>query len=159
MSVVGKILNESYPAVAKSVPEARRAVSELAAAAGAPPEQVDAVRLAASEAITNAVVHAYRGGEGTVHVTAAVVSDELWVLICDDGCGMQVRSDGPGLGLGLGLISQECDDFTVLTRASGGTEVRMRFDLVEAQLRPAGQGRGSEAAASRPASSRFSTTT
>ncbi len=159
MSVVGKTLNESYPAVAASVPAARRAISQLAAEAGAPPEQVEAVRLAASEAITNAVRHAYRRGQGMVHVTAALASDELWVLVSDDGCGMQVRSDSPGLGLGLGLISQESDDFTILRRASGGTEVRMRFDLVDAELRSEDQGRGSEASAARPASSRFSTTT
>lgn len=156
MSTVGSPLNASYPAVPESVPGAREAVAELAAAAGAPPGQVGAVRLAVSEAITNAVVHAYRGSQGRVYLTAAVVSDELWVLVGDDGCGMQVRSDSPGLGLGLLLISQECDGFTVLARASGGTEVRMRFDLVEAFE---GQDRGSDTAASRPASSRFSTTT
>jgi anti-sigma regulatory factor (Ser/Thr protein kinase) len=159
VSLEAKTLNESYPAVAAAVPEAREALAELATAAGAPSEQVDAVRLATSEAITNAVVHAYRGGPGKVHVTAAVVSDELWILIGDDGCGMQVRSDSPGLGLGLMLISQECDDFTILTRASAGTEVRMRFDLVGAERRQDAQVRGSAAAASRPASSSFSTTT
>ncbi len=158
MSAVGKTLTTCYPAVAASVPEARRVISELAAEAGAPPERVDAVRLAASEAITNAVRHAYRRGGGMVHLTAAVVSGELWILVADDGCGMQVRSDSPGLGLGLGLISQECDDLTILTRASGGTEVRMRFNLVGAEVRAADQGRGSEASAARPASSRFSTT-
>jgi anti-sigma regulatory factor (Ser/Thr protein kinase) len=126
-------------------------VAEFAAAAGAPHEQVEAVRLAASEAITNAVVHAYRdGGDGQVHVTAAVISDELWVLVGDDGCGMQAESDSPGLGLGLLLISQECDDFTVVARACGGTEVRMRFDLVELAPRLDDQDRGSMAAAWRP---------
>jgi anti-sigma regulatory factor (Ser/Thr protein kinase) len=160
MSVVGCNLNKSYPARADSVPAVRRALCELATAAGATAEQVESIRLAASEAVTNAVVHAYRDRAGEIHVTAAAVLDEFWILIGDDGCGMRVRSDSPGLGLGLMLISQECDDFTVLARSSGGTEVRMRFDLVGVdERRPGAQARGSEAAASRPASSRFSTTT
>ena len=160
MSVVGCNLTKSYRACADSVPEVRRVLSELATAAGATPEEVEAIRLAASEAATNVVVHAYRDRPGEIHVTAAAVLDEFWILIGDDGCGMRVRSDGPGLGLGLMLISQESDDFTVLTRSSGGTEVRMRFDLVAVDGRRSGaQPRGSEAAASCPASSRFSTTT
>src|SRR5579864_8761784 len=95
-----------YEAEPESIPRARRAVREFASAAGADQCQLDAVRLATSEAITNAVVHAYRGGPGNVYVTAAVVSEELWVLIADDGCGMEPRADRPGLGVGLGLISQ-----------------------------------------------------
>jgi anti-sigma regulatory factor (Ser/Thr protein kinase) len=159
MSVVGLNLNRTYPAVPESVPEIRRALADLAAAAGATPEQLQAVRLASSEAATNAVVHAYGGNSGNVYVTAAAVLDEFWILIGDDGCGMQARSNSPGLGLGLMLISQECDQFTVLSRASGGTEVRMRFDLVAVDERAGSYPRGSDAAASRPASSRFSTTT
>ena len=159
MSVVGNNLNKTYAAVPDSVPEVRRAVGELAAAAGATPEQVQAVRLAASEAATNVVIHAYGGHPGKLYVTAAAVLDEFWILIGDDGCGMQARSDRPGLGLGLMLISQESDDFTILKRSSGGTEVRIRFDLVPTEPRGEHYVRGSDAAASRPASSRFSTTT
>jgi len=159
MTVVGGNLNRTYPAVPDSVPEVRRAVGELAAAAGATPEQVQAIRMAASEAATNVVIHAYGANPGKLYVTAAAVLDEFWILIGDDGCGMRARSVSPGLGLGLMLISQKSDDFTILMRASGGTEVRMRFDLVAAQPRADAYVRASDAAASRPASSRFSTTT
>jgi anti-sigma regulatory factor (Ser/Thr protein kinase) len=101
----------------------------FAAAAGATPIQVESVRLAASEALTNCVLHAYDGHPGPIHVHAAVVSGELWILISDDGRGLQPRADRSGLGLGLGLISQVSDDFAITTRASGGTEVRIRFSL------------------------------
>ena len=62
----------------------------------------------------------------------AVASGELWILISDDGCGLKPRADRPGLGLGLGLISEVSDDFAVVSRATGGTEVRIRFNLVTA---------------------------
>jgi anti-sigma regulatory factor (Ser/Thr protein kinase) len=126
----GGALNTSYPAVPEAVPMARRALAGVAAAAGAAGERLDEIRLAVSEALTNAVVHAYRGGEsGQLHVTAAVASDELWVLIGDDGRGLHAWNDSKGLGIGLSLISGLSDDFAIVTRASGGTEVQMRFDL------------------------------
>jgi stage II sporulation protein AB (anti-sigma F factor) len=114
----------------EAVPLARRALREFALGAGADPHQIDAIRLAGSEAVTNAVVHAYRDEPGNVYVTATVVSGELWVLIADDGCGMMApRARRPGLGLGLGLISQLSDELAIVARAGGGTEVRMRFNI------------------------------
>src|ERR1700743_71392 len=131
-SVAGNI-NETYEASPGSVSEARSKLVDFAATVGATPSQVDAVRLAASEAMTNSVLHAYRGGPGRIYVNAAVASGELWILISDDGCGLQPRADRPGLGLGLGLISEVSDDFAIVSRASGGTEVRIRFNLVAAE--------------------------
>jgi len=126
----GDALSESYPALPESVPIARRALTAVAVAAGAAGERLEEIRLAISEAMTNAVVHAYRNGAaGRFHVTAAVASGELWVLIGDDGRGMHAWNDSNGLGIGLGLISGLSDDFMIATRASGGTEVQMRFDL------------------------------
>jgi serine/threonine-protein kinase RsbW len=127
---LGEALNQSYPAVAESVPVARRTLTAVAVAAGASGDRLQEIRLAVSEALTNAVLHAYRGGEpGRLEVTAAVTSGELWVLIGDDGRGMHAWNDSNGLGIGLSLISGLSDDFAIVTRASGGTEVQMRFDL------------------------------
>lgn len=128
-------LTVSYPANPEAVATGRRALTTFATEAGADQEQVEAVRLAVSEAITNAVLHAYGSTPGDVHVTAALVCDELWVLVGDDGGGMEARPDRPGLGLGLALISQVSDDMSVVPRAGGGTEVRMRFALVSAARR------------------------
>lgn len=129
MQSVVRSLDETYDATAGSVARARAALSAFAAAVGASPEQVDSVRLAVSEAMTNCILHAYRGTPGEIHVNAAVVSDELWILVSDDGCGLEPRADRPGLGLGLGLMSQVADDFSIVSRASGGTEVHIRFTL------------------------------
>jgi serine/threonine-protein kinase RsbW/stage II sporulation protein AB (anti-sigma F factor) len=90
---------------------------------------VEAVRLAASEALTNAVLHAYPDGGGRVHVTALATSSELWLLIGDDGCGLRAGYKSAGLGLGLGLISQVSEEFLIVERSSGGLELRIRFAL------------------------------
>ncbi len=158
MGNAAKSLSLTYRAEPETVPRARRAVTDFARGAGADLRQVDAVRLASSEAITNAVAHAYRDRPGPVYVTAAVVEGELWILIADDGCGLQPRTDRPGLGLGLGLISQVSDDLAIVPRATGGTEVRMRFNIAKSEpaRRHAAPGTAFEAGTpSRSAESRY----
>ena len=120
-------LNECYPAIDESVPRVRRAVAEYAAAAGANDDQLDRVRLAVSEAVTNVVRHAYRIRRGEIHLTANVAGDELWVLVSDDGRGLHRPTQDPGLGWGLALIADVCDEFVITERGEGGTEARMRF--------------------------------
>lgn len=123
-------LSESALAAPAAVPWARRLIGEFGAAAGLSGQRLEDVRLAISEAVTNAVAYAYDGVPGEVHLIAAVVPEELWLVIADDGTGMRARpSENRGLGLGLGLMAQLSDALTILARSSGGVEVRMRFDL------------------------------
>jgi serine/threonine-protein kinase RsbW/stage II sporulation protein AB (anti-sigma F factor) len=122
-------LNESHLATPDAVTSLRHAVADYARAAGIDGDQLDAVRLAVSEAVTNVVLHAYRDEPGEVHVTARLLENELWVLIADDGCGLSVPTEQPGLGWGLAFITDACDHFTLAERASGGVEARMVFRL------------------------------
>ncbi|HET9125071.1 MAG TPA: ATP-binding protein [Solirubrobacteraceae bacterium] len=131
-------LSESYPAVAGSIPRARRAVAQYAARNGIGGELLDGIRLAVSEAVTNVVMHAYPDRSGAVHVTAAVAGAELWVLVADDGCGHRTPSRQPGLGWGLTVIAQHSRDYVITERALGGTEVRMRFPIPPSEARATG---------------------
>jgi anti-sigma regulatory factor (Ser/Thr protein kinase) len=124
-------LNESFPAVRATVAKARHAVAEVAVHGGATDDQLDAVRLAVSEAVTNSVLHAYPEEGGEVHVIAALAGGELWVLVADDGRGFQRQSKRPGQGWGLALIAEAADNFEIATRSTGGTELRMRFSVGE----------------------------
>jgi anti-sigma regulatory factor (Ser/Thr protein kinase) len=123
-------LSESAPAVAASVPWARTLLAEFASIAGIEGERLEDIRLAVSEAVTNTVAYAYDGGAGEVHVIAAVVAEELWIVIADDGHGLRRRpGEIRGLGLGLGLMARLSDALTILTRSNGGVEIQMRFHL------------------------------
>jgi serine/threonine-protein kinase RsbW len=122
-------LSRGYSAIADSVPLARDALVSVAAAAGAESDRLEAVRLAASEALTNAVIHAYQDRPGLIHVAAWTSPDEFVMEIADDGLGLRAGSDTPGLGVGLGLIAQLTDGFDIRQPHSGGTEVLMRFSL------------------------------
>jgi anti-sigma regulatory factor (Ser/Thr protein kinase) len=90
----------------------------------------DGVALALSEALTNAVLHAYPDARrpGTVEVVAQRHPDDgLQVEVCDDGRGMTPRADSPGAGLGLSIIAQLAERFEVQARPGGGTRLRMVF--------------------------------
>jgi anti-sigma regulatory factor (Ser/Thr protein kinase) len=121
----------SWPAVAASVAEIRAAVVAFAVAAGAADTAIEAVKLAVSEAATNAVLHAYveQAGPGDVHVTTDHGPGAMCVHVRDDGRGMTPRSDSPGSGFGLMLIAQYADHHEVLPAPAGGTSLRMRFSL------------------------------
>jgi stage II sporulation protein AB (anti-sigma F factor) len=126
---------QSYPATPDSVPLARRELAQFAQDAGAATEQLERVRLAASEAITNIVLHAYDGSAGEVHIDADVATGELRVQIADDGDALQPRFENTGLGVGLALIAQASDELDIVKRPEGGTELRMRFGLDRASRR------------------------
>jgi anti-sigma regulatory factor (Ser/Thr protein kinase) len=123
--------SRSYPAVAESVPSVRSALTDYVAKAGIGGEALEAIRLAASEAVTNGVLHAYDGSRGTIHVSASHVGGEFWLFIADDGSGLRPRGPHSGLGLGLALIAQLADDFQILSRSTGGTELRIQFKLAD----------------------------
>jgi serine/threonine-protein kinase RsbW len=143
-------LEHTYPAVPDSVRVARRALTLFAAQTGASGEQVEAVRLAASEALTNVVKHAYPDGPGSIHITAAVACGELVVEIADDGCGIRPHCPRGGLGFGLTLIASQCDELQIVKRPSGGIQLWLWFKFRTTAAADGAQPRGSVSCATSP---------
>ncbi|MGN6868357.1 MAG: ATP-binding protein [Solirubrobacteraceae bacterium] len=127
--IMSERLQASYPAQGSSISLARTAVAGLAARAGVNQQRLDDIKLAVSEAITNAVVHAYPNGTGSVHVRAVIVERAFEVRIIDDGSGPRRPSQTPGLGCGLALMRASAEKFTIRQRRNRGTEVQMRWAL------------------------------
>ena len=117
---------------ASNVGDLRKAVVAFAQEMGF--DDTSQIALAVSEAITNAVVHAYRDCEvGDVRVVACDKPDSLIVVVRDYGAGMLPRADSPGLGLGLPLIATLAESLELGTGADDRTEVRMTFLLSDAE--------------------------
>lgn len=134
-SRTGRALELDLPAVAVSCPQARHAIR--AALAGTAVE-LEAVELAVTEAVTNVVVHAYRDRDasdepGRVQVLLDLDATGATVVVIDDGVGMAPRADSPGLGMGLALITNLCDELDIEQRPDG-TTVHMRFVFTPAEL-------------------------
>jgi serine/threonine-protein kinase RsbW len=108
-------------------------VWEAASQAGAQEPVREAARLAVSEAVSNVVVHSYRDSlPGAFTVSVEWDGGELRVIVRDHGCGMAPRMDSPGAGLGLPLIANLAETFSVTAPPGGGTEVCMTFPLLRA---------------------------
>ena len=118
-----------YDAVPASVGAVRAELTRFGRRHRLPDATIEAAALAASEAVTNAVVHAYADAteRGQFTFTAALAGSELWVIVADSGSGLRPRRDSPGLGLGLAIIARVADGVDLVTSANGGLEVRMRF--------------------------------
>lgn len=122
----------SLLASAENVPHIRQGIVDFACANGVPEPLVSDIHLAVAEAVTNAVMHAYRrhAQPGSVEVHAAVTSAWFEARVLDDGSGMTPRNDSPGVGLGLPLIRRLADQVELGPGADGrGTELCMRFYL------------------------------
>lgn len=115
----------ALPSDSSSIKEARDAVAPLAEQVGAP---VHDVKLAVSEAVSNAVVHAFRGRDaGSISIVASVDRDRLLVVVADDGTGMRPNLDSPGLGFGISLITALARDVR-FDSTSQGLTVSMSFE-------------------------------
>ncbi|HZB76867.1 MAG TPA: ATP-binding protein [Solirubrobacteraceae bacterium] len=94
-------VREELPAAPPSVAAARRLVRRFTDELDV---DVDAVELAVSEAVSNAVVHAYESGDGAVEVQAVAAPYELRVVIRDSGRGLAAGGAEGGAGFGLKII-------------------------------------------------------
>jgi anti-sigma regulatory factor (Ser/Thr protein kinase) len=130
-------LHRSMDAVPASVPALRREVASFIIAIGVREPLLTSVKLAVSEAVTNAVVHAYVGARrpGAVRVGAWLEDESLIVEVSDDGGGMMPRLDSPGLGIGLPFIADTADTLDIGSSPRGGAQLRMTFALAPAKPR------------------------
>jgi anti-sigma regulatory factor (Ser/Thr protein kinase) len=127
----------------------RTAVAETAAQHGVDGQLLEDLRLAVTEAVTNAVVHGIRGHSGVeLRVALDVTRDGLVLTVRDTGVGMSPNPDSPGAGYGLGILRALASDVAVRTPEGGGTEVVLTFAIGQAAERPTAH--PSAAAASPP---------
>jgi serine/threonine-protein kinase RsbW len=115
-----------YPGTPRGVGVLRRAMARLAQDCGMDAAGIADVRLAVTEAATNAVVHAYADAHGELSVSAAVHDGELTIVIGDTGSGLSDRPDSAGLGLGLALIAKVAERLKIVSHP-GSTEIHMAF--------------------------------
>jgi anti-sigma regulatory factor (Ser/Thr protein kinase) len=124
-------------AVPAAVPTLRGAIADFLDSVGIGDPLLTSAKLAVSEAVTNAVMHAYVDAPrpGAVSVDATFEGDALLVEVADEGSGMMPRLDSPGLGVGLPLIADTTDTLDIANSPRGGTVLRMSFRLEHCSAR------------------------
>ena len=101
-------------------------------------EEVDDVRTAVSEAVTNAVIHGYNGGEGIIsmEMEADVESRRLYIWVRDTGRGIAdvkkamepmftTDPSGERSGMGFSFMEAFMDRLEVESALGEGTQVMM----------------------------------
>jgi anti-sigma regulatory factor (Ser/Thr protein kinase) len=126
---IGSSADWELAAAPSAVGQLRRRAAAFASATGASEIVVDAVALAVSETVSNAVIHAYAGREpGPVRVRCRAEGERVVVEVIDEGVGMAARDDSPGIGHGLALVGAMAQALEITERPGGpGTIVRMAF--------------------------------
>jgi anti-sigma regulatory factor (Ser/Thr protein kinase) len=116
------------PAVAASVTEGRHLLADYLEAIGY--QESYEVCLAATEALSNAVRHAYHAdARGDIEIGAAVHGDSLDVTIRDFGLGPTAELRSESLGLGLALMASLAQRVVLDVEAGKGTDVHLIFRL------------------------------
>lgn len=123
-----------FKAVASNVAVARIAVATFAISLDFALEDIEEIKVAVSEAVSNAVLHAYPNGEGSVRVEAVAEEDRLRLSVCDSGVGMEDTDKAKEvgystlkghMGLGFSFMESFMDEFYLSSSKGDGTTVRM----------------------------------
>ena len=143
-----RIINEMklrLPARSVNEAVARSCISAFVAEANPTVEELCDLRCALSEAVTNCVVHAYRGRENeTCYVYISVRlydSREVSIEVSDNGCGIEdierarmpmFTTGDPSERCGMGFLVMDnfTDSLSVASELGKGTRVLMRKKLL-----------------------------
>ena len=116
------------PAEPSIIPVARQVATGVALVAGLDDEGVHDVKVAVTEACSNAVRHAYPDTlPGLVTLAAWMSSDSVVISVRDDGVGFH-QEEERGDGVGLLTMAALASEISVRSTAHG-TEVVMAFRL------------------------------
>ena len=99
-------------------------------------EQMNDIKTAVSEAVTNCVVHAYPNSQGTIYITAKLKNDRLTISVKDKGVGISdiaqamqpmftTDSKTERAGLGFAVMLTFMDKVKVSSTPGKGTRVVM----------------------------------
>ncbi|MGN0744646.1 MAG: anti-sigma F factor [Christensenellales bacterium] len=127
------------PAVSHNEAFARNVVASFAVEIAPTLEEINDVKTAVSEAVTNAVVHAYDKEKGVVEIECKLDEKARWIeiVVRDFGKGIEdvqkavepFFTTAPGderSGMGFTIIQTFMDEMSVESAIGKGTSVRMK---------------------------------
>jgi len=115
---------------------ARACISAFASQLDPTIEEINDIKTAVSEAVTNCIVHAYRENLGKIYITAELTDTNcIRIKIRDKGCGIEniekameplyTTIGGERAGLGFAVMQSFTDGIKVSSKQGKGTTVTL----------------------------------
>lgn len=126
----------NFPSRSVNEAFARTTVAAFCAQLDPTVEQINDIKTAVSEAVTNCIVHAYRNTFGIIYITATIKEDTVTIKITDKGVGIENVSRamqpmfttdpaGERAGIGFAVMQSFMDTVKVKSQPGKGTRVVM----------------------------------
>ena len=127
MNILSRSANEGF---------ARATVAAFAAQLDPTLEEINDIKTAVSEAVTNCIVHAYRENLGKIYISGEITDTNIIkIKIRDNGCGIPnvekameplfTTVGGERAGLGFAVMQSFMDSIRVRSRVDKGTTVML----------------------------------
>lgn len=115
---------------------ARLAVASFCSNVALTLEEINDIKTAVSEAVTNCIVHGYSEKSGMVTVTVAIDEEKIEIVVKDDGVGIPdihkaiqpfytTKGDMERSGMGFTVMEGFMDKMTVVSEVNKGTSVTL----------------------------------
>ena len=127
MTIDSRSVNESF---------SRAVVAAFTAQLDPTVEEINDIKTAVSEAVTNSIVHGYRNSLGKIYISVKIHHDgRVVVSVRDKGCGISdikkareplfTTLGGDRAGLGFSVMESFTDKMTVRSAVNKGTTVTL----------------------------------
>jgi len=123
---------------AKSVNEAFARMTVMAFMTDMNPtlDELQDVKTAVSEAVTNSIIHGYDGGDGRISILSSIKGRSVYIEVRDEGCGIPdvrkamepmytTRPKEDRSGMGFSFMEAFMDKLVVESTVGIGTVVKM----------------------------------
>lgn len=140
-----KCINEvklTFPAKSANEAFARSAVAAFTMQLDPTVSELSDIKTSVSEAVTNAIVHGYKGQKGLVYITMQIFENGvISVKIRDKGCGIEdiekameplfTTGGDERAGLGFAVMQSFMDSIKVTSRTGKGTTVTLKKKIIK----------------------------
>lgn len=134
-----KVKNEMtliIPALSKNESFARSTVAAFAVEMDPSLEEINDIKTAVCEAVTNSIVHGYQKKQGLITINAKIIDKVLHITISDNGVGIEdiemarqpyftTRPEDERTGMGFTVMETFMDTLEVMPNDNGGIKVMM----------------------------------
>ena len=119
-----------------SVPFLRACIGSFCVYANPTVSEVEDIKTAVSEIVTNCLVHAYSSNDGIIEAECVLYSDKIEIIIKDEGVGIEdinqamepffsTKSSEEHCGMGLNIVMTFMDEVEIDSGKDKGTSVKM----------------------------------